>query len=231
MLNTSEPAGTVVAPPVLHLTGNAVGKVGEGTIVHSKAAPPVTNMAHIVQNLQLQWRQELIGLQQQAHNIAQVRLEAERRKMQQQQLVELKDQQLLLEKERQRLELEKAKWLDDEKKKLGDQMEQRLEQERRRLEQHALGQFIAAEGPLDRPLHTMTAGSLGAGGAFAADHAGGGQEWHAASLCSGDSGIWDDGACVRKPLNCMVCEVIPNTPPASLLVLKYLSLGTKISQI
>jgi len=121
-----------------------------GTNINSKALAPA-KMEEVVQNLQLQWQQELIGLQQQAHNIAQVKLEAERRKMQEQQLVELKEQQRLLEIERNRLEEEKLRWLEAEKKKLGEQMEQRLERERRRLEQQALGQFVAAEGPLDRP--------------------------------------------------------------------------------
>jgi hypothetical protein len=71
--------------------------------------------------------------------------------MQQQQVVERKEQHRLLEIERNRLEEEKLRWLDAEKKKLGEQMERRLEQERRRLEHQALGQFVAAEGPLDRP--------------------------------------------------------------------------------
>jgi hypothetical protein len=139
-------AGTVVSGALERPPANK----DVGTNINSRAMVPA-RMEEVVQNLQLQWQQELMGLQQQAHNIAQVKLEAERRKMQQQQVVERKEQHRLLEIERNRLEEEKLRWLDAEKKKLGEQMERRLEQERRRLEHQALGQFVAAEGPLDRP--------------------------------------------------------------------------------
>jgi len=145
-------AGTVV-PGVRA----AAGKKDVGTNINDKAMAPA-KMEQVVQDLQLQWQQELMGLQQQAHNIAQIKLEAERRKMQQQHLFELKDQQRILEQERQRLEAEKQKWLESEKKKLGEQMEHRLEREHRRVEQQALRQFVAVEGPLDRPAHATLRG-------------------------------------------------------------------------
>jgi len=105
-----------------------MGGHGQGTHAPHQTKSP-GKMEEVVRNLQVQWQQQLQGLQQQAQNIAMAKLNAERRKMQEQHMLEQKEQQRLLEMERRRLEEEKMRWLESEKKKLGDQMERRLEDE------------------------------------------------------------------------------------------------------
>jgi hypothetical protein len=213
-------AGTVVP-------GGQIGcKKDLGTNINSRFAP--AKMEEVVAKLQMQWQQELIGLQQQAHNIAQVKLEAERRKMQEQQLIELKDQQRLIENERQRLEVEKQRWLEAERRKLGAQMERRLEDERRRLEQQAMRQFVAAEGPLDRPAPGGTVVAQGPGTVVSASigahdvghtHAGGGeieQEMARAAAADGAAHVANSVSSVVPHhwvgVLCPVCAVAVSCP-------------------
>ena len=137
-------AGTVAAPAVRR-------NHGPGTMANSRAMVPA-QMEQVVQQLQAQYHSELQRLQREREQVNQLRMEKERRQMQEQQHLELQEQKRRLDEERRRLEEEMQQWLAKERLQLAGQMEERLKHERERLEQQARGAFVAAEGPLDRPV-------------------------------------------------------------------------------